>query len=166
MTKRKLFMLSVLVVGMMFALATSAAAGPPALAEGLWQYQPSILEAETRGCNTFLTTFENGLWTGTFEGVSTEEGRVVIHCNGKWTFNAIAHFSSVTVDGRAGTLVMSVNGSRPNELADWTGRWVILSGTAELEHLRGQGTWWGPGAPGPGEWGDIYYSGNVHFAPH
>ena len=32
-TKRKLFMLSVLVVGMMFALATTAAAGPPAPAK-------------------------------------------------------------------------------------------------------------------------------------
>ena len=166
MTKRKLIMLTVLVVGMMFALATSAAAGPPTAAEGLWRYQPAILEMETRGCNTFLTTSEDGVWTGTFDGVSTEDGRVVIHCNGRWSFHAIANFSAVAVDGREGTLVMSVNGSRPDEEADWTGRWVILSGTGELENLRGQGTWWGPGAPGPGEWGDIYYAGKVHFEPN
>jgi hypothetical protein len=112
-----------------------------------------------------LTTFENGPWTGTFEGISTEDGKVVIHCSGAWSFNAIVSFSELTVDGRTGTLKMSVVGKRPDENADWAGKWVILSGTGELTDLRGQGTWWGPGAPGPEEWGDIYYAGNYHFRP-
>ena len=47
----------------------------------------------------------------------------------------------------------------------WHGRWVILRGTDELATLRGQGTWWGPGAPDVGLWGDIYYGGNIHFEP-
>ena len=64
-----------------------------------------------------------------------------------------------------GTLVMSVEGSAPDAVSDWHGRWVILRGTDELATLRGQGTWWGPGAPDVGLWGDIYYGGEIHFEP-
>jgi len=122
------------------------------------------LEAKEAGCNTFLKTFEEGWWSGTFNGSSTEDGTVVIHCSGAWSFKAIVSFEG-SVAGKMGTLTMSVVGSRPDGLADWEGRYVILSGTGELASLRSQGTWWGPGAPAPGEWGDIYYDGNYHFEP-
>lgn len=69
------------------------------------------------------------------------------------------------VDGKFGTLQMSVNGKSPDVFTDWEGRWVILSGTGDLSTLHEQGTWWGPGAPDVGEWGDIYYAGRVHFEP-
>ncbi len=162
--KKMLFVLCmVLMILSMAAIPTLA--GPPKEAEGLWQYQPFILGVEQAGCNTILTTFENGIWTGTFEGISTEDGKVVIHCNGKWYFNAIVTFSELTVDGKSGTLKMSVEGTRPAADTDWVGKSVILSGTDELANLRGQGTWWGPGASGPGTWGDIYYEGNYHFEP-
>ncbi len=36
---------------------------------------------------------------------------------------------------------------------------------AVVANLRGQGTWWGPGAPAPEVWGDIDYEGNYHFEP-
>ena len=161
--KKKLFVL--LIVLMALALVSiSALAGPPEKAEGLWQYQPFILEVKEAGCNTFLTTFENGLWTGTFEGTSTEDGKVVIHCNGAWSFNAIVSFEG-SVAGKSGTMTMSVVGTRPDGLADWEGKSVILNGTGDLANLRGQGTWWGPGAPAPEVWGDIYYEGNYHFEP-
>jgi hypothetical protein len=153
------------IIVLLIAVTLPVQAGPPQNASGLWQYQPFIMEAREAGCNTFLTTFENGLWTGTFEGTSTEDGKVVIHCNGSWSFNAIVTFEG-KVDGREGTLEMSVNGSRPDETADWFGRWVITDGTDGLKNLRGQGTWWGPGAPAPEEWGDIYYGGNYHFEPN
>ena len=164
---RKRFSLSMATVLLAVLVApASALAGPPEDADGLWQYQPFILASREAGCNTFLTTFENGLWTGTFEGTSTEDGKVVIHCNGHWSFNAIVSFSEVEVDGQEGTLEMSVNGSRPDATSDWSGRWVITSGTGELSNLRGQGPWWGPGAPAPGLWGDIHYAGKVHFDPN
>jgi hypothetical protein len=161
---KKVWLTLLTVVVALSALLISAQAGPPTTAEGLWQYQPFIEDMRTAGCNTFLDTFENGLWTGTFEGTSTEDGKVVIHCNGAWSFNAIVSYVG-TVNGQSGTLQMSVEGSRPDGESEWLGRWVILSGTEGLATLRGQGTWWGPGAPNPGEWGDIYYEGNVHFEP-
>lgn len=100
-----------------------------------------------------------------FEGTSTEEGQVVIHCSGAWSFNAIVTFHDVTVEGKSGTLEMSVNGGRPDATSDWEGKFVILSRTGELSYLRGQGTCWGPGAPDAGVWGDIYCAGNIHFEP-
>ena len=162
LTKPSLALLAI--VMLLSALLMSAHAGPPDTAEGLWQYQPFIESARTAGCNTFLDTFENGLWSGTFEGTSTEDGKVVIHCSGAWSFNAIVSYVG-TVNGQSGTLRMSVEGSRPDGVSEWHGRWVILGGTEELKTLRGQGTWWGPGAANPGEWGDIYYEGDIHFEP-
>jgi hypothetical protein len=165
MRKMLLTLLTVLMISLLSTLSTPVSAGPPTDVGGLWQYQPFILGVREAGCNTFLTTFENGIWTGTFEGTSTEDGKVVIHCSGSWSFNAIVSFGEVTVDGKMGTLEMSVVGGRPDEVTDWEGKWVILSGTGDLATLRGQGTWWGPGASGPEEWGDIYYSGQIHFEP-
>ena len=60
------------------------------------------------------------------------------------------------MEGKSGTLEMSVVGKRPEGATEWEGKWVILSGTEELATLRGQGTWWGPGASEFGVWGDIY----------
>jgi hypothetical protein len=162
LTKTSLALLAIVLL--LSALLISAQAGPPDTAEGLWKYQPFIEDTRTAGCNTFLDTFENGIWSGTFEGTSTEDGKVVIHCSGAWSFNAIVSYTG-EVNGQSGTLKMSVEGSRPDGLSDWQGRWVILNGTEGLATLRGQGTWWGPGSPGEGIWGDIYYEGNVHFEP-
>lgn len=163
MKKRSLLLITVLMIALLSTLSTPVYAGPPTPAEGLWQYLPTILDARVAGGNTFLTTSEIGQWTGTFSGGSIEAGHVVIHSAGFTHFKAIVSFASVTVDNRMGSLEMRVNGSRPYAGAEWEGRWAITEGTGELEGLRGQGTWWGPGAPRPGEWGDIYYSGNVHF---
>jgi len=166
MKKRSMmFLITILVVVLLSVLSVPVSAGPPENAKGLWQYQPFILDVKKAGCNTFLTTFENGMWTGTFDGTSTEDGKVVIYCSGAWSFNAIVSFNEVSVNGKEGTLKMSVVGSTPDEFTDWEGEWVILSGTGELANLRGQGIWWGPGAPDVGLWGDIYYSGDVHFEP-
>jgi hypothetical protein len=162
LTRTSLALLAI--VMLLSALLMSAQAGPPETAEGLWQYQPFIESVRMAGCNTFLETFENGLWTGTFEGTSTEDGKVVIHCSGSWSFNAIVSFVGA-VNGQSGTLRMSVEGSRPDGESEWYGRWVILGGTEDLATLQGQGTWWGPGSPGEPIWGDIYYEGNVHFEP-
>ena len=160
--KKKIFVLLITLVILSLG-AIPVFAGPPALATGLWQYTPYILDVKEAGCNTFLDTFENGVWAGTFQGTSTEDGKVVIHCSGAWSFNAIVSFDPVTVDGKLGTLKMSVVGSRPDAEADWQGKWVIISGTGELENLRGQGTWWGPGSPEVGVQGNIPYEGNYHF---
>jgi hypothetical protein len=164
MEKRSMFLTALLMVALLSMLSVPAHAGPPTTAEGLWQYQPFIEDMKLAGGNTFLETFENGKWTGTFSGTSTEDGKVVIHSSGAWSFRGIVSFEG-EVSGRSGKLTMHVVGTRPDAFTDWTGEWVILSGTDELATLRGQGAWWGPGAPDVGEWGDIYYSGTIHFDP-
>jgi hypothetical protein len=158
---------SILVTVFMAALALSMTvqAGPPTAAAGLWRYTPYLISMKVADGNTFLHTFENGEWTGTFEGDSTEEGHVVIHSTGAWSFRGTVTFSQVTVDGRSGTLEMRVAGERPDVFTDWEGRWVITGGTGDLVNLRGQGTWWGPGAPDLGLQGDIWYAGQIHFEP-
>jgi len=145
------------------ALSISVQAGPLTAAEGLWQYTPYIESMKVAGGNTFLDTVEVGVWTGTFEGDSTEDGEVVIHSTGAWSFRGTVSFSQVTVDGKSGTLEMHVVGKRPDAFTDWEGSWVITGGTGDLADLHGEGTWWGPGAPDIGLQGDIYYAGQIHF---
>jgi len=150
-----------------FVVSSPARSGPPRSVNGIWRYTPYIVEVEQAGCNSFLTTFETAIWTGDFVGTSTEDGKVVIHCSGLWSFNAIVNLEVSVEDEsgvwRSGALVLSVNGSRPDDSSDWQGQWVIISGTRELVSLRGQGVFWGPGAPAPATQGDVYYDGNVHF---
>lgn len=157
----------ILVTALMVVLALSipAQAGEKIVAGGLWQYTPTILGVRIAGGNTFVDTSEEGIWTGTFEGASTEDGHMVIHSSGFRSFRATVTFSQVTVDGKSGTLKMSAVGKKLSPEQDWEGRWVITGGTGDLAGLRGQGTWWGPGAPAPGVQGDIYYDGEIHFEP-
>lgn len=155
--------LLILVPLLLFFSANTAVAVTPGQAIGLWQYSSEIVDIKVAGCNTFAKTIEEGIWTGTFEGTSVENGQVVLHCSGAFSFNAIVSFEG-SVDGKYGTMVMSVVGSRPDGFSDWNGRFVILGGTGDLTNLHGQGIWYGPGASGGG-WGDIYYEGNYHFEP-
>jgi hypothetical protein len=142
------------------------ASKPSTAVEGLLRYVPTILEVRIAGGNTFVITNEESIWEGAFVGTSTQTGnRVVIHASGQWFYTAISYFEG-TVAGKSGSLVMSFVGSRPEATAEWTGEWVILRGTGELAHLRGQGIFWGPGSPGDGEWGDIFYAGTIHFDPN
>lgn len=162
MKTRVLMLLTMIMI--LSILSTPALAGPPKEAEGLMRYTPTVVDVRVADGNTFLHTTEEAEWTGTFSGNSTEDGRVVIHSSGRWSFKALGSFVGM-VDGKSGTMEMSLNGTRPDESSDWKGRWVILSGTDELANLRGQGTWWGPGSAGPGHWGEISYSGRIHFEP-
>jgi hypothetical protein len=164
MKKSSLTLMVILTVVLMSTMILPVQAKHAENAVGLWQYQPFIEDMRIADGNTFLKTTENGLWFGTFSGTSTEDGKVVINSSGVWSFKGIVSFEG-EVDGKAGKLTMRVVGSRPDVLTDWEGKWVILRGTNELTNLRGQGIWWGPGASGPGSWGDIYYSGNIHFEP-
>ena len=163
MNKKVLVLLITLVV--LSLVIIPASAGPPQEASGTWWYYPTLVDEKPAGCNLFHTTRELGVWSGTFQGNSTEKGKVVIHCTGTLSFKAIVTFEEVTVDGKTGGLEMSVVGQYPADATEWYGSWVITSGTGELKNLRGQGNWWGPGADGTGVWGYVDYEGNYHFEP-
>ena len=164
MKKVSITLLVLIVLVTLFAITIAVQAGPPESASGLWLYTPYLVDVRVAGCDTHLTTIEVSEWkNGTFVGNSTEDARVIIHCAGNWSYKGTVDFQYVEVNGRSGTLRMSVNGSRPDAETDWTGHWVITGGGGELENLRGQGKFWGPGAPAPEEQGEIYYDGNIHF---
>jgi hypothetical protein len=171
--KRRLSTLLVLaVVAACMAVPLTAQAGTRQDAAGLWEYKPTVVAEHVIGCATLLETTEEARWTGTFHGLggpddyaySTEAGRVLIHCSGAMSFVAIVTFEEVTVDGRTGGLKMIAIGHRPAG-EEWSGRWIALRGTGELEGLRGHGTWWGPGwnPQYPDEWGQIPYAGTIRF---
>jgi hypothetical protein len=116
------------------------------------------------GGNTFGETYEEATLTGGMSGSSTADCRVVIHRSGSWFYTSISSFHG-TVDGREGSLQISMVGTRPSGEAEWEGSWVILGGDGDLAALHGQGTWSGYGAPGVWVWGTVAYEGQVHFDP-
>ena len=158
--KKKLFVLMIVIMAL---LTSPALAGSHSEAGGDWSYIVTDVDEKVAGLNTFMKTYDEGIWTGTFDGESTEIGMVVVHPSGKTSFNGTLTFDG-EVDGKTGKFTMSVVGQCCDEQG-WKGQWVILSGTDELAKLRGQGTWYGWGAGGPFVWGTVEYEGTYHFEP-
>ena len=166
MRKMRLTVLTGVVGVFLFSVATPIQAGPPETASGEFWYLGLTAEPRFAGCNLFLDITEIAEWTGTFTGLSTDEGKAVGHCNGDWSVNEIMTFETVVVDGISGGLILRIVGHLPAGVFDWYGHWVILEGTGGLANLRGQGNWWGPGSPEPGLPGQIFYDGKYHFEPN
>ena len=129
-------------------------------ASGTWKYTPRIIKMWDWG---FIGD-EVATWTGTFEGESYDVFLVWFGpsgIEGDWYVIGKIYFEG-TVNGKSGSLVMLFIGERPAG-EEWYGHWMILRGKGDLANLRGHGTWWGPGAPGPGEEGPLEYSGTIYF---
>jgi hypothetical protein len=106
--------------------------------------------------------------SGTISGESNPDpntSEVVLHCNGSVSFHGRLYFDEVTVGGRTGSMVMLTQGRLAAGELEWTGQWTILSASGDLDGLHGNGSWWGPGAGGPGLPGEAEYDGEVHFSP-
>jgi hypothetical protein len=129
-------------------------------------YIPAIVDVRIADGNTFMNTTEEADWYGILDGKSSDVGRVTIFSSGGWHYKAIATFEG-TVDGKSGTLEISLVGRRPDAVSEWEGTWVILSGTGDLENLHGHGTFWGLGYTGnpPDAPGRIDYEEQIHFDP-
>ena len=181
---KRIVLLSLTLVMLLTAFSVSAGATTPTDVAGEMMYMarfkvhddsgagvPPTDPDDTRppcirmaGGNTFGETYEDAVLSGGMSGTSTDDCRVVIHRSGAWFYTSISSFQGI-VDGREGTLQISLVGTRPSGDAEWEGSWVILGGDGELAALHGQGTWSGYGAPDVWVWGSVYYEGQVHFDP-
>jgi hypothetical protein len=165
MRKVSILLVGLLVCVLVFVQGVPVAASTPTDASGTLRYIPYPAgEPKVAGGNTFLKTVEDSWWDGSFAGYSFDECNVVIHRSGSWAYNAVAYFEG-SVQGQTGRLTLRLSGSRPDAFSDWTGMWVILTGTEGLANLHGQGIFYGPGSPGFGEIGEITYEGQIHFDP-
>ncbi len=165
MEKKQFVLLAVItVLSLMLILACTPTAEYED-AEGAWSYLPAGPPiVNVVGPHTFMTISDAGDWTGTFTGSADDFGEAVIHSSGPWYYKGTVPFESVTVNGKTGRLMISVEGYRPNADDEWEGTWVIISGTGELASLQGQGNWDGPGWQGDLEVpGVVNYSGSIHF---
>lgn len=145
-----------LLVGVLTVLAvalsaTTASADhePATPVSGDWTYVPAVVGFEEFGPHLLLYGTDVGTWTGTFEGTSYEEFTLMFHASGDNYYRGLMEFEG-TVDGRSGTMIIqawgvqSPGGIEPGTGGDWSGSWVILSGTGELEGIEGRGSFAGP----------------------
>ena len=158
--KKALTLGSLLVVSLLMFLPTVCATRPTTVS-GTFDYTFEITSERWINGHYIFEATEWETWEGDFQGTAISfftvvwfnypDGPLFVWLRGTFTG---------TVLGKAGTMTFRLVGWRPLP-DDWSGLWVITSGTDELANLRGQGIWGGPGfdAPGP----DIWYSGRVHF---
>jgi hypothetical protein len=161
--KMLLTTLIVCITALLFVLLLPAVyATPPTAVSGFWPVHIPITWVDTRLAdgNMFLleaTTVDE--WTGDIAGEGSSLQTVAFHSSGFTYAEGILTLDDCTVEGISytGTLVIRWSGKGTAE-GQWTGQWVILSGTGDLEHLHGQGTW-----------GGIYptypIAGKIHFDP-
>ena len=88
-------------------VAVPATAAEPQQAEGYWEYITYVDDVEIAGCNQMLTTHEESIFTGTIDGDATsQDSRIVIHCNGDVSYHGVLTFDEATVAGHTGGLVV------------------------------------------------------------
>jgi hypothetical protein len=129
------------------ATAASPSAGDrvlPRQASGVWSWVNTGFDIwkETKKGVQFGTGTEDGTWIGTFEGTSVDSFTAKLWPSGA-LFGLLTVKFEGTVEGMTGTLEILTTFEVPKEdpAAPMTGTWMIVSGTDELESLRGQGTW-------------------------
>ncbi len=115
--------------------------------------------------NRMVHISSTGMYTGNIAGIYTGEALWIVHnVSGSFMSGAgvsrnthnVATFSSATVMGKTGTLVIMLVGNPAGE------SWVVIGGTGELEGLHGQGTLAMTGAM----MGKVAnYEGTIHFDP-
>ena len=165
MARRRLLILAT--VGVLLLVGGIPAMGHTSATEtveGLWEYIPTIQEESLVGDTVLLKVTDREWWSGGLDGTSKGRYSVMIYPSGRWFFAETSAFTG-TVNGRSGRMTMAVYGGRPNDQADWEGRWMIIGGTGELEGIRGSGSFSGPGWLGdPKVRGKVDYRGSVTFA--
>jgi hypothetical protein len=160
---KKLSALIICVVAVLSTLIIPVVrATPPEPVSGEWTYIPTIISERWANGNQFCDGVEDSIWTGTFSGTSYDTFTVIKHDADPGPPSFVNVIGVINFEGNVGDkngeLVIKFVGKKTGEPLEWYGTWVILSGSGELENLRGQGTWWGPSM-------DLDYAGKIHFKP-
>ena len=133
------------------------------LVEGRWSWTVPIVHGiKVAGGNTFISAVESDIFTGTFVGSGYGDFKITTHPNGHTTGSGRTTFTGEVLGEEGDLVIMWVGMTKWNDAEDawwWWFKWVIISGTDDLENLRGQGTCWGPGPPG------VDMTGKIHFDP-
>ncbi len=151
-----------------FSLATlagSAMAQEQVPVSGSFDYTPEIFTQISLGDSNFFDASEDEVWRGDIEGTAVSPFRMVIAPDGVWDAWLYTELEGTVLGEYEGTMVILARYNRPAPDMHWSGEWIILSGTGELENVHGHGTAWGPGfdAENPEASPDIFYSGRVVF---
>ena len=158
-----------LVVGMvillsMLPLPVFAQEAGPFPVTGSFNYTAEVLASLEANGNTFSDATENEVWIGDFEGTAVSPFPLVAWSSGEREAWLLTTFEGTVLGEYEGTLTMIAIYTKPNGVAEWHGKWMIVSGTGDLEHLRGHGVAWGPGSSHAEEgMPHILYTGEVMF---
>ena len=163
---------------MKFALCTDIIAGNivTAIDDGARQWTGASIEVHLIICvqplaiigSQMATIYgdfvEEEVWIGDIAGTAVAPFPFIGLSSGTQHAWLLADFEGTVLGEYEGTLVIMSTYSRPSEGTHWHGEWMIISGTGELENLRGYGTAWGPGSTNEDDGIiDIYYQGEIFF---
>ncbi len=154
---RRTKVLSVLgmLVPLVLLLPAAQGARPQAVSGTIVVGDPSFALIRTTGGPTIYTVTEHDTYSGSLQGTTLGESRLVVDATGDFTLEG-RHVFTGTVDGVSGTLTLLIE-ARGTFPTTFEGQLVILSGTDGLSNLRGSWTISGiPGFAGT-------YSGQVHI---
>lgn len=145
------------------AMAGSALAQDRVPVSGSFDYTPEIFAQIAAGESTYFDASEDETWRGDIEGTAVSPFRMVITPDGVWDAWLYTEFEGTVLGDHEGTMVVLARYQRPAPDTHWSGEWIILSGTGDLEDVQGSGTAWGPGfnADDPNASPDIFYTGHV-----
>src|SRR6266849_402145 len=131
-------LLITLVAGLAPVGATSAAAAPPTStsASGTWATTSAVFNS-TRSAdgNTIIDITATLSYTGTFNGTSILQGKLIFHSDGSANFFSTETFTG-TVNGVPGTVTFQVRGGG-GSAGDYHGIQTIVSATGDLAGLHG-----------------------------
>jgi hypothetical protein len=146
-------------------MSGAALAQEPVSVSGTFDYTPEVFARNQVGGSVFVDASEAETWKGDIEGKAVAPFRMVISPDGGSDAWLLAEFEGTVLGEYEGTMVVASRYTKPAATAQWTGEWIILSGTGELENVQGHGDAWGPGfnREDPEAGPDIFYSGVVVF---
>jgi hypothetical protein len=140
-----------------------AYATTPTEVSGDFDYEPTIVYDEYRGGNWFVWATDVEEWSGDLDGTATSEYLAIFHRSGVATFSGQGVFVGSVMGSDVGTLEYQITGILKAGATEWEGNFVMGRGTGGLANAHVEGTWWGPGWPGPSPM--CSYQGLVHFDP-